>query len=88
MADDSHGFPPDSTRVHVAFGACSRRNRLQQLNTDHYAIVEYGRHHYILTTSLPDQEIQRRFNEYGYGMFIADGIGGKGESASRRCHQR
>jgi protein phosphatase len=85
MADDLHGFPPASSSVQVAFGARSRRNRLQTLNTDHYAIVEYGRYHYVLMTSLPDEEIRRRFNEYGYGMIIADGIGAgaKGESASR-----
>ena len=34
-------------------------------------------------TSLPDEEIQRRFNEYGYGMIVADGIGGGGKENRR-----
>jgi PPM family protein phosphatase len=88
MPDNPQEFPPDSASVRVAFGACSRRNRRQELNTDHYMIVEYGRHHYILMTSLPDEQIQRRFNEYGYGMIVADGIGGRGESASRLALER
>jgi hypothetical protein len=48
-------------------------------------IAEYGRHHYVLMTSLPEEEIQKRFAEYGYGMVVADGIGGdgQGEAASR-----
>jgi protein phosphatase len=88
VADERQAFPPASTSVRVAFGARSRRNRLQAVNTDHYAIVEYGRHHRVLMTSLPDEEIQSRFNEYGYGMVIADGIGGNGESASRLALER
>jgi hypothetical protein len=85
MPDEPTGFPPESTNVRVAFGARSRRNRLQALNTDHYVIVEYVRHHYVLMTRLPDHEIQRRFNEYGSGIVVADGIGkgGQRESASR-----
>jgi protein phosphatase len=55
------------------------------VNEDHYVVAEFGRHHSVLMTSLPDEEIQREFREYGYGMVVADGIGGagSGEAASR-----
>ena len=44
-----------------------------------------GRHQETLITSLPDHEVPQRFDEYGYGMVVADGVGGTGtgEAASR-----
>jgi serine/threonine protein phosphatase PrpC len=85
MTENNAGFPPASTKVRVAFGAHSRRSRMHTVNEDHYVVAEYGRHHYVLMTSLPGEEIQKRFAEYGYGMVVADGIGGdgRGEAASR-----
>jgi len=85
MPEEGVGFPPASTRVRVTFGAYSRRSRLHTVNEDHYAIAEYGRHHNVLMTSLPEEEIQKRYAEHGYGMVVADGLGGdgKGEAASR-----
>jgi hypothetical protein len=65
--------------VRVAFGAHSRHSRLQTVNEGHYVVAEYGRHHYVLMTSLPEEEIQKRYAEYGYGMVVADGIGGDGD---------
>jgi PPM family protein phosphatase len=85
MPEEGVGFPPASTRVRVTFGAYSRRSRLHTVNEDHYAIAEYGRHHNVLMTSLPEEEIQKRYAEHGYGMVVADGLGGdgRGEAASR-----
>lgn len=34
-------------------------------------------------TSLPADDVPQRFDEYGYGMVIADGMGAAGEPASR-----
>ena len=34
-------------------------------------------------TSLPVDDVPTRFDEYGYGMIVADGMGAGGESASR-----
>ena len=34
-------------------------------------------------TNLPEGDVRKRFDECGYGMVIADGIGDAGESASR-----
>ena len=47
MTGGQHGrrFPrvPAGFDSVASFGACARRNRLQELNTDHYLIVKYGR---------------------------------------------
>jgi protein phosphatase len=69
----------------VEFGAESRCSALHPLNEDHYLIFRLGRHLDTLMTSLPTPEVSQRFDEYGYAMLIADGVGGTGtgEVASR-----
>ena len=78
-------FPPLSTTVKVEFGARSRRGPARRLNEDHYAIIQLGRHQQTLLTSLPETYLPKRFDEYGYAMVVADGLGGdgSGEAASR-----
>ena len=78
-------FPPASATVRVEFGARSHIGSLHEVNEDHYAIIELGRHQETLLTSLPEAVIPKRFEEYGYGMVVADGFGGEGagETASR-----
>ena len=85
MAENPPDFPPPSSLLQVAFGAHSRRNQRHAVNEDHYVVVEIGRYQSILMTSLPDNEIQKRFDESAYGMVVADGIGpaGGGEPGSR-----
>ena len=75
-----HDFPPLSALVQVAFGAQSRRGKPDVKNSDHYLIVRLGRHQETLRTSLPRGEAPLPFNEFGYGMVVADG---SGEAASR-----
>jgi PPM family protein phosphatase len=75
--------PPPSAEVEVEFGARSRRGPLRSVNDDHYLIVRVAKQYETLKTSLPDGNIPTRFDEYGYGMVIADGTGGAGEAASR-----
>jgi PPM family protein phosphatase len=79
-----HEFPPPSTTVQVTFGAQSRRGRSRLINEDHYLVLQLGRHQETLMTSLPDDAIAARFDEYGYAMVVADGMGGTGagEAAS------
>ena len=69
--------------MEVEFGARSRRGPLRSVNEDHYLILRLGRHQETLMTSLPDGEKPPRFDEYAYGMVIADGLGWHGEVASR-----
>jgi PPM family protein phosphatase len=77
--------PPLSASVETTFGAQSRRGKSRKVNEDHYMILRLGRHQETLMTSLRDESIEARFDEYGYAMVVADGIGnnGSGEAASR-----
>jgi protein phosphatase len=78
-------FPPPSATVQVAFGAQSHRGRSRVVNEDHYIVIRIGRDQETLLTSLPDEALGKRFEEYGYAMVVADGLGpaGSGETASR-----
>ncbi len=75
--------PRPSVDVEVEFGARSRRGPQRSVNDDHYLILRLGRHLETLMTSLPEGDIPGRFDEYGYGMVVADGMGAAGEPASR-----
>src|SRR5215217_1541500 len=76
---------PLSSTVQVSFGAQSHLGVGHAVNQDHYAIVELGRSQQTLLTSLPEGAIPARFDERGYAMVVANGIGapGAGEFASR-----
>lgn len=80
LADDE--FPPLSARVQVEFGARTRGARPEQPAADHFLILRLGRHQETLLTSLPPSDAPAPFNEFGYGMVVADG---GGEAASRRA---
>ena len=73
-----------SSSLSVELAARSHPGR-RSANEDHYLVVRLGRHLETLATSLPDGEVPARFDETGYGIFVADGMGrlGAGETASR-----
>ncbi len=73
------GFPPLSARVQVEFGARTRGLKPRDC-ADHYLIMRLGRHQETVMTSLPRSEVPLPYNEFGYGMVVADGAG---EAASR-----
>lgn len=81
---DPPDFPPPSATVQVTVGARSCRGRQNRINEDHYTVIRLGRHQETLLTSLPDESLAARFDEYGYAMVVADGLGGSGagEAAS------
>ena len=78
-------FRPPSTAVTVEVGALSRQGRARAVNDDHYLVIRLGRHQETLATSLSAAEVPPRFEEYGYALFVADGLGpgGTGSVASR-----
>jgi len=76
-------FRPLSSSVRVECDARSHRGMSCQRNDDHYLVVRLGRHQETLMTSLPEDEIPKRFDEFAYGMVVADGVGRAGEIASR-----
>jgi len=73
-----NGFPPAASTMQVQFGAESRRGRSRGINEDNYLVLEVGRHQQTLLTSLPETLVGRRFDEFGYAMVVADGMGGTG----------
>jgi protein phosphatase len=77
-------FPPHAATVRVTFGARSIRGKSHRINEDHYVVLQWVRQHETLLTSLPEGSIAPKFEEFGYGMVVADGVGspGAGEAAS------
>jgi PPM family protein phosphatase len=71
---------PLSARVHVNFGAHCAKGRQHPVNGDHHLIARLGRSQETLLTSLPTDVLGGRFDEYGYGMIVADGLGSAVES--------
>ena len=71
--------------VDVEFGAVSHAGRVRKNNEDHYMVVRLGRSLEPLLTNMPADQFPDSVAEYGYGMVVADGMGGAaaGEVASR-----
>src|SRR4051794_21702037 len=74
-----------SALVHVDVHGLSDRGLVRANNEDHFFVARFGRFLESLCTNVPEDEIPRRFEEAGYGLVVADGIGGRlgGEVASR-----
>src|SRR5262245_18357112 len=72
-----------SVRVDVA--GLTHQGHVRPKNEDHFYICRFGRFLEGLETSLPDGAVPRRAEEGGYGLVVADGMGGMGggEVASR-----
>ena len=75
-------FPPLSSTVRVQVATRSHRGG-RPVNDDHFLVVELGRHQRTIATNLPDGQVPDRFEEAGYGMIVADGLGEAGATASR-----
>src|SRR4051794_15938424 len=75
-------FSPLSSTVTVQVAGCSHRGG-RTANDDHYLIVELGRYQQVIATNLPAGHVPPRFDEAGYGMVVADGLGGAGATASQ-----
>ncbi len=75
--------PPRLVDVQVAFGAAARPAPGRATPDDHHLVLRLGRHLETLITSLPGSHRFQSFDEFGYGMVVADGIGSSGEVASR-----
>ena len=82
---DSRPRRPYSSPLLVDAAGLSHRGAVRSDNQDHYLVARIGRSLDTLITSLPDGEVPDRFDETGYVMMVADGMGGAaaGEVASR-----
>ena len=74
-----------SSTVRVDLGGLSHTGKVRPINEDHYMITRLGRDQETLLTNLPEGDVARHFQESGYAMVVADGMGGaaRGEVASR-----
>jgi protein phosphatase len=74
-----------SPTVRADVAALSHQGKVRKNNEDHYLVVRYGRALRSLLTNLPEGAVPDHFEEVGYGMVVADGMGGaaSGEVASR-----
>jgi serine/threonine protein phosphatase PrpC len=74
-----------SATVEVEFGGLSHTGKVRPINEDHYMITRLGRDQETLLTNLPAGDVPQHFQESGYAMVVADGMGGaaRGEVASR-----
>ena len=67
---------PFSSLVHIDFGAVSHPGKVRPNNEDSYVIYQTGRSWERLMTNLSEKDLPERFDEKGFAMVIADGMGG------------
>jgi protein phosphatase len=77
-------FGPTPPRMSVEAGALTHPGKVRSTNEDHFAVVRRRRSRIVLFTNLPEGDLPN-VDEDGYGMVVADGVGGSvfGELASR-----
>ena len=76
---------PFSPSVRVDVAGLTHPGKVRPRNEDHFIISRIGRFWETVATTLPPGEVPARAEEAGYGMVVADGMGGHagGELASR-----
>jgi protein phosphatase len=76
---------PFATPIRVDAAGLSHPGKVRKNNEDHFLVARVGRSLETLITSLPDGDVPTRFDDSGYVMMVADGMGGAaaGEVASR-----
>jgi PPM family protein phosphatase len=73
------------TRLDVDLGALSHQGHVRENNEDSYLVMKFGRSLENVLTNLEDGLLEQNYFMNGYGMLVADGMGGLagGEVASR-----
>jgi len=62
----------------VDLAALTHTGFVRTKNEDHYLAVRAERSLQIMLTNLPDDLVPSRFDEFAYGLAVADGVGGSG----------
>jgi PPM family protein phosphatase len=70
--------------VNVDLGALTHPGKVRPKNEDHFLAARFGRSLLTLRTNLPAGAVPDRFDDVGYVLVVADGVGGSsaGEVAS------
>jgi protein phosphatase len=73
-----------SPSVRVDLGTLSDPGKVRPNNEDHFLAIQFNRSMLTLATNLPADSVPGRFDDVGYGLAVADGMGGPaaGEVAS------
>jgi protein phosphatase len=81
--------PSVPVKVQAELAALSHQGKVRTNNEDHYLVMRFERVLEAMMTNLPPGLIPTRYTEGGYGMLVADGMGGQasGEVASRLAIQ-
>jgi serine/threonine protein phosphatase PrpC len=76
---------PSSSTVRVDLAGLSHPGKVRPNNEDNFLVVRFGRFLQTMLTSLPEGNLAPEYEEAGYGIAVADGMGGMagGEVASR-----
>jgi protein phosphatase len=76
--------PAFSSSVRLDVEGLTDRGKMRANNEDHFLIASFGRSLVTLKTNMPADLVPRRFDETGFGLVVADGMGGAaaGEVAS------
>lgn len=64
--------------VQMRCAGATHIGKVREVNEDHFLITKFDRGQEVLFTSLADGTVPRRFREWGYGLAVADGMGGPG----------
>jgi protein phosphatase len=78
---DIEPFKPISSTVSLLVAASSVCGKLRPHNTDHYLAIRLGRMQETILSSLKAADLPPRFEEFGYALLVADGLGDRGSGA-------
>ena len=83
----SYQTPARSSEAGVDVFGLSHKGLIRENNQDHFLVVRAARSLQTLFTNLTETQPGEAFEEAGYGLVVADGVGGEaaGEFASRRA---
>lgn len=80
--NDTFDYTPDP--FYVELGSGTHQGHVRENNEDSYLVMRFGRSLERLSTSLDENLLEQNYSLTGYGMLVADGMGGMaaGEVAS------